>query len=73
MAITTKRAQQIASYYYGGQWTALYQFMGTGYWPKNHNQYIEEIDDSFKFAFRKADKEELRKLKNYFILKKVKG
>lgn len=73
MAITTKKAREIASYWYGGQWTDLYQFLSSGiYMPKNHDGYIEEINDSMKYAIRKKDKEELRKLKNYFILKKVK-
>lgn len=73
MAITTKKAQQIASNWYDGQWSGLYQFLSSGiYVPENHEKYIREVEKNLNQARLKKDKEDLRKLKNYFILKKAK-
>ena len=73
MAITKEKARQIASNWHGGQWSGLYQFASSGiYVSENHDRYIREVERDLNLAKLKKDKEDLRKLKNYFILRKAK-
>lgn len=73
MAINTRKAQLISSYWYNGQWSALYQFLSSGiYLSENHDRYIREVENALKSAKLKKDKDELKKLKNYFIFRKAK-
>lgn len=73
MAITKEKARQIASNWHGGQWSGLYQFSSSGiYVSENHDRYIREVERDLNLAKLKKDKEDLRKLKNYFILRKAK-
>lgn len=73
--ITSNRAQEIASNWHGGQWSALYQFASSGkYLVENHLLYLEEIiqeihrpETALKPFFRsKKDQAELNSLKLWF-------
>lgn len=44
--ITKKRAQEIASWWHGGQWSALYQFCSGGVLvPENGPVYVSELNE----------------------------
>ena len=76
--ITNKKAIELCRLWHGGQWSALYQFSSSGMIIKqNALWYIEEIlQEMYKpetslipFIRSQKDRNELIKLKNYFLNK----
>ena len=74
--ITKQRAQEIASWWHGGQWSALYSFTSTGTFFLEHAlQYFKEIYSDIEAEYFNAreinrtqkDIRELNQLKNYLL------
>lgn len=70
-----KTAVRVCSNWYGGQWSALYQFLSSGiYMPENHLRYLQEIETDLHPEYNlcpgelsKRDERELNGLKQFFI------
>jgi hypothetical protein len=69
--ISKNKARQIASEWYDGQWSALYQFLSSGvYLPENHSRYIKEVNELYTYAKNKKQTNEINQLKRWFMYKK---
>lgn len=75
--INDKRAQEIASHWHGGQWSAYYQFASSGiYTIENCLRYLQETETNLHPEYNlhpgeltQRDERELNSLKKYFIRK----
>lgn len=68
-------AKKISSNWYGGQWSALYQFASSGiYTIENHLRYLQEVETDLHPEYKlypgelnKKDETDLNNLKAFFI------
>ena len=74
--ISKQRAQEIASWWHGGQWSALYSFCSTGIFCIEHSlQYFKEIYSDIEAEYFSAHEvnrtqkqiRELNQLKRYLL------
>jgi len=76
-AISRARAQEIANYWHGGQWSALYQFTSSGvFMPENSERYLSELWDCLQPEFAlhpgelsQKNEKELKSLFRWFAFK----
>jgi hypothetical protein len=70
--ISNKKACLIASYWHGGQWSALYQFCSSGVIVEaNKPDYHKEIEADILNTTTVKDSKQLNQLSNYIIFSKT--